>query len=92
MLLSNGSMIKQDVIQSFNVAVENPDNVNDNGSINWDFVSSDMVYDLGSFYNYDYINDCMDALADDYEGEDLLTQYPNAVEQLNILKSDFLGM
>ena len=91
MLLPNGSTIKNDVIQSFNDAVENADNIQD-GYINWDFVSSDMMYDLGSIYNFNYINDCMDALADEYEDRSLLSQYPNAVDQLDVLKSDFLGM
>ena len=66
MLLPNGSMIKNDVIESFNRAVANDENVRADGSINWDFVSADMSMDLGGIYNWDYINDCMDALADEW--------------------------
>lgn len=68
MLLPNGSMIKQDVIDCFNKAVMQSENVNEDGSMNWNFVESDMHLDLKVWYNAEYINECFDALADDYEG------------------------
>lgn len=66
MLLPNGSAIKLDVIESFEKATANPENIYTSGGINWDFVSADMCMDLNAFYNFDYINDCMEALADNY--------------------------
>lgn len=68
MLLSNGSMIKNDVIESFNAAVANDENVRKDGSIEWNFVDADMHMDLSAFYDADYISECMEVLADDYEG------------------------
>ena len=80
MLLENGSVIKQDVIDSFNRAVANPENhVNpsdsnydfwkDMKSVNWSFVDADMAVDLCGTYSYDYVYECFDALADEYIGE-----------------------
>ena len=63
MLLSNGSAIKQDVIDSFNTAIANSDNWNEDGSMNWNFVDADMHIDLSAFYATSYIDECFDALA-----------------------------
>jgi len=68
MLLENGSMIKQDVIDSFNRAVEKQENLNADGSINWNFVDADMYMELSVFYSGEYICECFDALADRLEG------------------------
>jgi len=68
MLLPNGSMIKNDVIESFNAAVANDENVRADGSIEWNFVDADMHMDLRAIYSSDYIGECMEILADDYEG------------------------
>ena len=67
MLLQDGSMIKNDVIESFNRAVENPENINTDGSINWNFVDADMNLDCG-YYAASYIAECFDVLADNFEG------------------------
>ena len=67
MLLPNGSAIKNDVIESFNRAVENNENIQ-SGEINWNFVESDMFMDLRIFYASEYIIECFDALADRLEG------------------------
>ena len=66
MLLPNGSMIKNDVIESFNRAVENNENI-ESGVINWNFVESDMFMDLRMFYDSEYIIECFDVLADNLE-------------------------
>ena len=66
MLLSNGSMIKNDVIEAFNAAVEKPENINTSGGINWDFVDADLFIELGSFYSTDYLYECFEALVDKY--------------------------
>ena len=75
MLLENGSVIKQDVIDSFNRAVVNPKNQATpdmynwqqwEEGINWSFVDADMALDLCDTYSYDYVFECFDALADDY--------------------------
>ena len=42
MLLENGAMIKQDVINSFETAVANPENINTDNTINWNFVDADL--------------------------------------------------
>lgn len=58
-------MIKNDVIESFNAAVANPENTLDAG-ISWDFVSSDMHMDLSGVYNFGYIDECFDILVEKY--------------------------
>jgi hypothetical protein len=68
MLLPNGSMIKNDVIESFNRAVADIENARADGSIEWNFVDADMHVDLSAFYSSEYIGECMEVLADDYEG------------------------
>jgi len=87
MLLPNGSMIKQDVIDCFNRAVENDFNTRPGvGTTDfWNFVESDMYSELRIFYNSQYIDECFEALADDFEGNLNL-------ERIEILKKDFLGM
>ena len=85
MLLENGAMIKQDVINSFETAVANPENINADNTIYWNFVDADMHMDLTAFYASDYIVECMETLADAYELE-------QAAQRLEILKKDFLGM
>ena len=67
MLLPNGSMIHNDVIESFKRAVENNENI-ESGEINWNFVESDMFMDLRMFYDSEYIIECFDVLADNLEG------------------------
>ena len=78
MLLENGSAIKQDVIDSFNRAVANPNNQANpdmynwqqwEEGINWSFVDADMAADLCGTYSYDYVSECFDALTDVYIGE-----------------------
>jgi hypothetical protein len=65
MLLPNGEMIKNDVIESFNAAVSNPEN-RLSGKIDWDWVSADMAMDLDGVYNFNYIDECFEVLADNY--------------------------
>tara|TARA_R110001632_G_scaffold223533_1_gene355405 strand:+ start:2013 stop:2237 length:225 start_codon:yes stop_codon:yes gene_type:complete len=67
MLLPNGSTIKNDVIEAFNVAVTNPENINTSGGVHWDFVDADLNCDLGMFYSSNYLNDCIKVLADNYD-------------------------
>jgi hypothetical protein len=64
MLLPYGAMIKNDVIEAFNAAVVNPDNIHQGGGINWNFVDSDLQIGLGVIYNSDYLNDCFAVLVD----------------------------
>ena len=66
MLLPYGTMIKNDVIEAFNAAVANPENINSTGGINWNFVDSDLQIGLGVIYNSDYLNDCFGVLVDNY--------------------------
>ena len=70
MLLSNGSAIKQDVIDSFNRAIESEFNLRPGfGTTDfWNFVESDMYMELRVFYNSEYIDECFEALADNLEG------------------------
>ena len=67
MLLPNGSAIKNDVIDSFNRAIENNENIQ-SGEINWNFVESDMFIDLRMVYASEYIIECFEVLADNLEG------------------------
>lgn len=87
MLLPNGSAIKNDVIEAFNRAVENDFNTRPGvGTTDfWNFVESDMYSELRFFYNSEYIDECFEALADEFEGNLNL-------ERIEILKKDFLGM
>jgi hypothetical protein len=66
MLTTYGAMIKMDVIEAFNKAVVNPDNIHQGGGINWNFVDSDLQIGLGVIYNSDYLNDCFAVLVDNY--------------------------
>ena len=70
MLLPNGSMIKNDVIEAFNKAIDNEFNLRPGfGTTDfWNFVESDMYMDLRMFYNSEYIDQCFDVLADNLEG------------------------
>ena len=66
MLLPNGEMIKNDIIEAFNAAVTNPENINTSGGINWDFVDADLAIDLGDIYSFEYLNECLETLVDNY--------------------------
>ena len=66
MLLENGAMIKQDVIDAFNNAVANPENLYENGGVNWDFVDADLNLDLNGVYATDYLFECFGVLVDNY--------------------------
>jgi len=70
MLLPNGSMIKQDVIECFELAVKDEFNTRPGvGTTDfWNFVESDMYQGLRMFYNSEYIDECFEALADRFEG------------------------
>ena len=66
MLLPNGSAIKNDVIESFNRAIENDFNLRPGfGTTDfWNFVESDMYMDLAGTYASTYIDECFDVLAE----------------------------
>jgi hypothetical protein len=66
MLLNNGAMIKNDVIEAFNAAVTNPENINNSGGINWNFVDADLNLDLGDYYASSYLYECFEVLVDNY--------------------------
>ena len=66
MLLPYGEMIKNDVIEAFNAAVTNPENINSSGGINWNFVDADLQIDLCVIYSSDYLNDCFEVLVDNH--------------------------
>tara|TARA_R100001460_G_scaffold59107_1_gene98914 strand:- start:1185 stop:1403 length:219 start_codon:yes stop_codon:yes gene_type:complete len=61
---STASRIENIIINSFNAAVINPENYNEDGSINWSFVDADMCNDLNHLFTFDYIGECLDTLAD----------------------------
>ena len=66
MLLSNGIMMKNDVIESFMRAVNDPDNIHQGGGINWNFVDADLFLDLGHIYTTEYLNECIETLVDSH--------------------------
>lgn len=41
--------ISVEMIKSFNKAVVNPENVNDDGSVNWNYVDADVYMDMHQF-------------------------------------------
>jgi len=64
--LENGSAIKADVIEAFDKAVNNSENINSSGGLNWNFVDADLCLDLGDFYSMDYLYECFEVLVDEY--------------------------
>lgn len=66
MLLPNGSAIKLDVIESFNKAVINPENINSSGGLNWDFVDADINIEVGGLYTSEYLYECIAVLVDNH--------------------------
>lgn len=66
MLLPNGAMIKNDVIECFNKAVENPENLHEGGGVNWNFVDADLNIELGAYYATEYLYECFEVLVDNY--------------------------
>lgn len=85
MLLDNGSAMKNDVIDSFNKAIEADENTAKGvGTTDfWNFVNADMHMDLSTWYASSYIDECFDKLADNY--------LDTAWQRLQVLKKDFLG-
>jgi hypothetical protein len=85
--LDNGSAIKSDVIECFDLAVKDEFNTrNGVGTTDfWNFVESDMYMGLRMFYNSEYIDACFEKLADEF---DLDVAY----DRLQVLKTDYLGM
>jgi hypothetical protein len=61
MLLSNGAMIKNDVIEAFNKATT--------GGINWNFVDADLNLELSLWYTSEYLYECFEVLVDNFFGE-----------------------
>lgn len=66
MLDKYGSMIRNDILESFDKAVDDPNNKSSNGSMNWDWVAADVHMDLGNFYCAQHLNDCVDTLIENY--------------------------
>lgn len=66
MLLENGAAIHNDIIEAFNNAVANDENIHQGGGINWDFVDADLNLELGAFYSADYLYECFDVLVNNY--------------------------
>jgi len=66
MLLNDGSMIKNDVIETFNAAVNNVDNQYEGGGINWNFVDADINIELNGVYSSEYLYECLEVLVDNY--------------------------
>lgn len=66
MMMNNGAMIKNDVIEAFNKAVNNPENINNSGGINWNFVDADLNLELSAYYASSYLYECFEVLVDNY--------------------------
>jgi hypothetical protein len=69
MLTTYGAMIKNDIIERFNQAVADPENINTSGGINWNYVDADVHIAMSVIYSSDYLNDCMEVLVDNYFGK-----------------------
>jgi len=75
-------------------AIELDENKEADGSINWNFVDADAYADCSNLYRstvdfYEAFNDIANKIQS--EDVDLLQKYPNAIEQLELLKKDYLG-
>jgi hypothetical protein len=81
----NGSAIHSDIIAAFDIAVESKENINAGGSINWNSITSDMAWDLETFYEFHHIEECVKILSAEH---DLNVAY----DRLQVLKTDYLGM
>ena len=90
--------------ESINTATFNKENWNADGSINWSFVDADAFDECNKLFDgtalfyeaFDEIvtnmrNEMREEAIAESEAEWLLKQYPNAKEQLEVLKTDFLG-
>jgi hypothetical protein len=64
--LENGAAIKNDVIEAFHKAVNNPENLHLGGGVNWNFVDADLNLDLGMCYSSEYLFECFDVLVNKY--------------------------
>lgn len=67
LILNDGSVLKNDVVESFERAIESDENRNADGSINWNFVDADMHMDLSGSYAETYIYEAFEFLADQVE-------------------------
>ena len=77
-------MLDAKFIQAFEKAATNPENIDENNEVNWNYVDADMPLDgfadkIGENY-LSWIND----MADQFE----LNQ---AADRLEVLKTDYLG-
>jgi hypothetical protein len=88
-------------------AVEKAENLNEDYSINWNFVDADAYAECAGFFKdpddfYEAFNEIADTISEERTEEaaaetqldmdTLFTMYPNAVDQLEVLKSDYLGL
>jgi len=87
-------------------AVEKTENLNEDHSINWNFVDADMFPKWSVLLDGETYTTMFDEIADMIVAErkeeaaaenqldidSILAQYPNAEQQLEVLKKDFLGM
>lgn len=67
MLLPNGAMIKNDVIEAFKTAIASEENLKMGYKTTdfWNYVHADMYFDLSANYNHQYIDACFDTLAEE---------------------------
>lgn len=66
MLDNHGSMIRNDILEAFDTAVTNPENINSSGGINWNYVDADIHMELSAFYASSYLDECMEVLVNNY--------------------------
>lgn len=85
-------------------AVSKDENINADGSVNWNYVDADCYMSgVNKYFKddtayYETWNDIADIIEKEQPIDtsvqlelDLLQKYPNAVEQVEVLKKDFLG-
>lgn len=85
--LENGSAIHADIIETFDEAVQSDQNLEQGvGTTDfWNFVEADIFLKLASIYSTNYLLDCFNRLADEFELD-------QAYDRLQVLKKDYLGM
>ena len=95
------------LVETVRIAADAGENI-ENGSINWSFVDADAYAECRSLFStdemfYEAFDEICGVIISERKEEaaaetqidmefDLLARYPNAVEQLEVLKTDFLGM
>jgi hypothetical protein len=85
---------QQDMLETTMIkAIANSENIDEDGAINWNYVDADCFMAVGDkFETPEAFYQSFEEMADKLDPVDLLTKYPDSINQLEVLKTDFLGI